>query len=361
LLAIYNSTQAAKTEQVSPDEFRSLLNEHLAAWPDEASANQARFWLGRLNERERKWADAIAVYQGVASDHPQFAEAVEATMRCYRARLDEQAASGQAVREAAADAARYFEHLVTGGSDKLPERWSQTERLAATNAAELWLTHAFDHFDRAERILTAAFTRLRRGTGSLAFVGRLSLGVRRRWTGAARRGQALARRNGPEHAGAVVVACRGFWADVRGVPHPPRSASWLNWNCAPAARCVHGKRRWARPIARSSIWPTSAPWRRPAAATRRSRLPKASAAISPATARSKRRTRSCCSTAQRNPIGKPPWRNGTQSNPSANPAASVVSVDLLAGAGSTAFGQADQAVRLIKFSQGLHPSLAGRR
>jgi len=156
LLALYNTSQATPTDHVTSDEYRSLLNEHLATWPESASANQARVWLGRLHESEHRWADAIAVYQGVAPDHPQYVETVEATLRCFRRQLAQKAAAGPAVAQDAGEAARYFVRLISGADDKLPERWSQAERLAAIGAAELWLSYTNDHFDQAERLLTAS-------------------------------------------------------------------------------------------------------------------------------------------------------------------------------------------------------------
>ncbi|HVC96198.1 MAG TPA: tetratricopeptide repeat protein, partial [Pirellulales bacterium] len=156
LLALYDTSQAAKTDPVTSDEYRSLLEEHLANWPEATSASQVRVWLGRLHEREHRWADAIAAYQGVSPDHPQYADTIKATLRSFRSDLAQQAAAGRTVTKAAGEAARYFERLVSGAKGKLPERWSQAERLAATSAAELWLAYTNDHFDKAERILTAA-------------------------------------------------------------------------------------------------------------------------------------------------------------------------------------------------------------
>ena len=156
LLAIYDTSQAARSDAVTSDEYRSLLEEHLDTWPDAPSANQVRIWLGRLHERELHWADAISAYQGVSPDHSQYAETIEATLRSFRGDLAQRAAAGQAVVKEASEAALYFERLITGAKGKLPERWSQAERIAATSAAELWLAYTDDHFAQAERILTAA-------------------------------------------------------------------------------------------------------------------------------------------------------------------------------------------------------------
>ncbi len=157
LLAIYNHAQAAKTETAtSDDDYLALLNEHLEHWSDDASANQARLWLGKLQERRRDWTAAIDAYQGVAIDDSHFAEAIAAIARSYKTVLAELQAAGKPTAETAEQAARWFEELITGGNDRLPDRFSPTERLAAVAAAELYLQYAEGRYDRAERILAAA-------------------------------------------------------------------------------------------------------------------------------------------------------------------------------------------------------------
>jgi hypothetical protein len=157
LLAIYNTAQAAKRDPAATsDVYAELLEEHLRHWPGEPSANQARLWLGKLRERQQAYSAAIAAYRDIAADDPRFAEAVSAIARSQQKLLAELAAAGKPTREAAEDAARYFERLVVGERNKLPERWTPVERQAASNAAEIWLQYADDQFDRAERILSAA-------------------------------------------------------------------------------------------------------------------------------------------------------------------------------------------------------------
>lgn len=163
LLAIYNTAQAAKRDPdgsfpagAGPDDYAGLLAEHLQHWAGEKSANQARIWLGKLRERQQAWSAAIAAYRGIPADDPHFAEAVAAIARSQQQLLSELAAAGKPTREAAEQAARYFEQLVVGDRNTLPERWTQVEREAAASAAEIWLQYAEDRFDRAERILAAA-------------------------------------------------------------------------------------------------------------------------------------------------------------------------------------------------------------
>lgn len=162
LLAIYNTAQAAKDESKQSDELASseqyltLLDEHLATWPKSPTANQARMWQGRLAERDEQWAEAVAAYRAIAADAPQATEAVTAAGRVYRRWLRELVADQQSTRDVAAEAAQYFEDLISSGHGRLPERWSETQRLAATSAASIWLEYTDDGFARAERVLSAA-------------------------------------------------------------------------------------------------------------------------------------------------------------------------------------------------------------
>ena len=157
LLAIYNTSQAAKRDPaVASDDYARLLDEHLEHWAGEPSANQARLWLGKLRQRQHAWSAAIAAYAAIPADDPHFAEALAAIAFSHEKLLAELAAAGKPTREAAEQAARYFERLVVGDRNSLPERWTAVERQAATSAAEIWLEYADDQFDRAERILAAA-------------------------------------------------------------------------------------------------------------------------------------------------------------------------------------------------------------
>ena len=158
LLAIYNTAQAAKggEAEVSSRAYLDLLKEHLDHWPRSSTANQARLWLGAVYEREARWPEAIETYQAVPSDDPRAASVVEAISRCYERWLAALAEANQPTRDVATKAADYFERLVVNARGGLPERWSQTQRVAATSAAAIWLEYSDNAFARAERVLSAA-------------------------------------------------------------------------------------------------------------------------------------------------------------------------------------------------------------
>jgi TolA-binding protein len=158
LLAIYNSAQVAKHDAaaLSPRAYLDLLQEHLARWPRSPTADQAHLWLAGLYENQGRWSNAIEAYQAVSPDHPQAALAIEGASRCYQRTLAALAEAGEPTREVVAQATAYFEHLVLNARGGLPERWSQTQRIAATSVAAIWLRYDDNSFARAQRLVSAA-------------------------------------------------------------------------------------------------------------------------------------------------------------------------------------------------------------
>ncbi len=67
--ALYQQQVASGTGPQRPartlDQYRALLEEHLAHWPAAETADQARLWRGRLHEAEGNWEDALHDYQAI--------------------------------------------------------------------------------------------------------------------------------------------------------------------------------------------------------------------------------------------------------------------------------------------------------
>ncbi|HWB13801.1 MAG TPA: hypothetical protein VG826_31535 [Pirellulales bacterium] len=167
LLAIYNLALAAKNVAEKDSDvpaasgessrgYLELLQEHLDRWPRSPTVGQARVWLGAFYERQEKWSEAIDAYKAVPVDDQQGLSAMDGVSRCYQRWLAALAAAGRPTRDVAGKAGAYFERIVTGNRGSLPERWSETERLAATSAAAVWLEYSDGEFARAERFLSAA-------------------------------------------------------------------------------------------------------------------------------------------------------------------------------------------------------------
>lgn len=156
-LAIFHAAQLAKQQAPgSLQQYEALLHEFLQHWPQTPAANDVRWRLGQLLEQKRNWHHAIAAYQAITPDDPQYPRVVDAATRCYQNWLDERKAAGQATEEQASDAADWFEHLIVGPQGRLPERWSPVAREAALASARLRIDYTPNGFARAERLLAAA-------------------------------------------------------------------------------------------------------------------------------------------------------------------------------------------------------------
>ncbi len=155
LLAVHCAAQLSGQQQPPQlDEYEQLLREHVATWPKDATASQAWWWLGRLNEHQHAFQEAIRCLRNVQADHPQYAAAVEAVGRCYGAYLSELRRNDNANVPLAKEASRYFEQIV--GPARGPRPATPAARAAALAAASLWLKETPDGAARAEQILNAA-------------------------------------------------------------------------------------------------------------------------------------------------------------------------------------------------------------
>ncbi len=163
LMAIYDAAQQARqSSPVKLDEYASLIREHLENWPHAASANQARWYLGRLRQFERKWPEAVAALAGIEVGDEHHAEAVAAMEDCYQNWLAGLADEGQPTAERAQEAAIYFERLLLGSETppRWPEQWSPADRSAALAASKIRLEYLPDPYARVEQVLSAALAGL---------------------------------------------------------------------------------------------------------------------------------------------------------------------------------------------------------
>ena len=153
LLAIHSAAQLAR-RQTTPqlDEYGQLLREHLARWPDAKTAPQAWCWRGRLAEQQGAWQEAIAALAHVAPRDPQYAEAVEATGRCYLAALAEMRSRGNANDLLARDAVTYLQKVI--GPAGSP--YSPASRAAVLALARVYLTEMRGAAAKANELLRPA-------------------------------------------------------------------------------------------------------------------------------------------------------------------------------------------------------------
>ncbi len=140
LLAIHHASRLAKQQSPgSLDQYTALLHEHLDKWPTDASADRARWQLGRLYQHQRDWQGAIAAYRDISPNDPEYSKAVATTGQCYEAWLAKRKAAGEPTDKIATEAAGWFESLTIGPQRRLPECWSQRarQRLDRINARAL--------------------------------------------------------------------------------------------------------------------------------------------------------------------------------------------------------------------------------
>ncbi|MEX2188431.1 MAG: hypothetical protein WD875_16605, partial [Pirellulales bacterium] len=132
-------------------EYRELIAEHLRLWSESPTADNARLWLARALQGERKWAEAAAAYRQVRPTASTFANAVAGAALCY-----DKSFARTPNNEEAADAAKWFESIAVAPDGKWPATLSPSQRTAVTAAAKLRLRHVASSAVDVVALLTAA-------------------------------------------------------------------------------------------------------------------------------------------------------------------------------------------------------------
>jgi tetratricopeptide (TPR) repeat protein len=95
LMAAYDLAQAMREEpEQGLRDYLALLQEHLRSWPQAATANQARLWLGRVFQAQKQWKQAVDVLFDVDPDSNYFPAAVSAASVCCEQYCGELAEGG---------------------------------------------------------------------------------------------------------------------------------------------------------------------------------------------------------------------------------------------------------------------------
>ncbi|MCH2128936.1 MAG: hypothetical protein MK179_07310, partial [Pirellulaceae bacterium] len=125
------------TDATSP--YLSLLTEHLAQWPEAATAIEAHWWLGQLRERQGEWAAAVEHYRAIPPEAHVANQALQALRRCWKRWWESPQPPGQPVDERIDEALRHCDRLVQDSHQRLPQRWSPLARTAAVVGAQIRL------------------------------------------------------------------------------------------------------------------------------------------------------------------------------------------------------------------------------
>ncbi|MGI9519523.1 MAG: hypothetical protein ACR2NP_20900 [Pirellulaceae bacterium] len=76
LMACWNLARTIGDDQQVFERYAKMLQQLIDNWPDTSSADQARIWLGLVQENRKNWPAAIGLYLNVASTSPHFGSAV---------------------------------------------------------------------------------------------------------------------------------------------------------------------------------------------------------------------------------------------------------------------------------------------
>ncbi len=156
LRGAWNEAKAAVQDAEAEQTYVAMLAEQIATWPETESAAQARLWLGKWHAGRKEWAGAIEAFAGITRESLHFPAAVAAVAPCWQEHLRSLAAAGKKTDVEAERAANWFEAAIVGTENKLPEKWTATDRLAALEMAKAWLDYRPDKYRQAESILQTA-------------------------------------------------------------------------------------------------------------------------------------------------------------------------------------------------------------
>ncbi len=167
LLAVFHAAQLAKAADTAAadtaaldtramDTYADLLAEHMETWPEDPTADEVRWRLGRLHEHRGAWERAVEAYREISITGPRAIEVVQALDRCTTAWLAERRRRGEPCEAVAAQAAEWFDSLIHAPGQPWPQQFTPVHRAAALAAARLWLNYAQPDSGRAEAVLRAA-------------------------------------------------------------------------------------------------------------------------------------------------------------------------------------------------------------
>ena len=156
LRGAWNAAKEAAGDADAAQAYLAMLAEQIATWPESESAPQARLWLGKWHAGKREWSAAIKAYAGITRESVHFPAAVVAIAPCWQEQLRSLAAAGKRTDEEAERAAAWFEAAIVGTENRLPEKWTDTDRTSALEMARILLDYRPDKYRQAESILQTA-------------------------------------------------------------------------------------------------------------------------------------------------------------------------------------------------------------
>lgn len=148
LVACWNKAQQARDDETAADAYVKLLDEHLSRWPQAATADQARVWLGQWHEAHERWSEAFEAFAAVSPTAKDFPAALAGAGRSAREHL----AAEKRPSDTADDFVRFFERI-SQQRDASGQAPTNEARQAALVAAELAMEYVPGGHATAEKTL----------------------------------------------------------------------------------------------------------------------------------------------------------------------------------------------------------------
>lgn len=155
LLAVHHALQVARADDPpNLDGYRELLAEHLRMWPQDATAGEAAWQLGRLEQAAGQAEAALGAWRRIPPEHPRSAEAARGVGEVIAVLVAEARAAGRDPAPLVAQAEQYFRAQLYGPQGEWPESWTDARRAALLALAGLWISETHDGAARAARLLS---------------------------------------------------------------------------------------------------------------------------------------------------------------------------------------------------------------
>lgn len=156
LQAVLNTAQEVRRNSQAADSYVVILNEHLKTWPEDESSAQAALWLGQWHTAKQNHREAFAAYAATPRNSAKLNEAVPAAGVAAKAWFASLSESGKSPSADLQPVVAFFQQVLFGSENRLPERWTQAHREAALAIAELRLAYDSNSAAEAESLLSAA-------------------------------------------------------------------------------------------------------------------------------------------------------------------------------------------------------------
>lgn len=156
LQAALNTAQEVRRNPQAADSYVAILQEHLKTWPEEESSAQAALWLGQWHAAKQDHRAAFAAYAATPRNSAKLNEAVPAAAAAAKAWFASLTESGKSPSAELQPVVSFFQQVLFGSENRLPERWTQAHREAALAIAELRLAYDPNAAAEVESLLSAA-------------------------------------------------------------------------------------------------------------------------------------------------------------------------------------------------------------